>query len=202
LRIDWGTNIEPEIYHYVYKDTSGKMSYALSIQDYIGNPNVLEVSIVTYNNIFVELSEDIILSTSTNGKNAVEGEFTPLALAKWFRLRFKNTGAYSVDLGGISYWRNRIESHIHDSVSTTGAPDDVLTRKDYVDAGLALKQDNLSHDGTTYLDSASNTVGQSLMIIVNGNTRYIPSSINPTGSCHSNCHSNCEHSDCGDWNAW
>ena len=87
----------------------------------------------------------------------------------------------------------------------TGSDPRTLTRRDFVDAALALKQDNLVYDGTVYtLVDGHAYVGNSLRVVVGGVTKYIPSSNNPFGSCHSDCHphSNHSHNDCGRYNAW
>ena len=190
LRVEFGTDFEPEIYHYVYKDSGGDMTYAFSIDNLTASGNACVVSLVFYDGAFVEVNETVILNTNTNGKKVVNGLLAPIGTAKFFRLRMKNTGGTFIIMGGISFWRNRVESHIYDNEATTGASGTALTRKDYVDTGLALKQDNLTYDGSSYVDNAGNHIGYALKIVVGGVDRFIPSYTVPTGTCHGN-HSNC-----------
>lgn len=49
----------------------------------------------------------------------------------------------------------------------------------------------IEYDGTAYYDNRFGYLGVALKVVVDGTTRYFPSSTTAGGTCHSNCHGNC-----------
>jgi len=61
-----------------------------------------------------------------------------------------------------------------------------------ISAILELIPSSLMYDGTKYYDTRGDYLGDALEINIPGQgTLYVPSSISPKGTCHTNCHHNC-----------
>lgn len=215
------TIFEPEIYQKIHVEPNSQMAYALTIDNLEANSNLIQVYVVWYDTSLALLSTSFIVNSSpANGAFATEGTVVIPANAKFFRLRFKNSGtANATGWYGVNFFRNRTDVHIRDNTTTTGGAVDILTRKDYVDAADAAealaranaitneanariaadatKQPLIEVQGVNYTapitgPTNADILGTSLKALIGSTYYYIPASLTACGvTCGCTCTGNC-----------